>query len=183
MFLTQSAVVGGELRGHVKEQWISPRLGFWWKGRGLGGWMLCRWPTMPATSLIGQLKRNSVRMWVVGSPYRELFFFHSSVEHELWYQNSSIMLWGKVEDTEHLGREDWSFQGSMQGPHHCTKSVLLRARWPGPGTIYGESKKGSVIFFNPQAVELRASSWFQTCIHIHTQQNTFGKLCSLHQGK
>lgn len=70
------------------------------------------------------------------------------------------MLWGKVEDTEHPGREYWSFEVNMQGPHHCTKSGLLRAIWPGPSTIYGESKEGSVIFFNLQAVKLRGRSCF-----------------------
>lgn len=39
MFLTQSPVVGGEMHGHMKEQWISPRLGFCWKG---GSWE-CVW--------------------------------------------------------------------------------------------------------------------------------------------
>lgn len=62
------------------------------------------------------------------------------------------MLQGKVEDTGHPGREDGSFEVNIQGPHHGTKSALPRAVWLGPGTIYGESKRGSVIFFNLQAV-------------------------------
>ena len=71
------------------------------------------------------------------------------------------MLWGKVEDTEHPGREDRSLEVNMQGPHYYTKLALLRVIWPGPGKIYGESKEGSVIFFNLQAVELRGNSCFQ----------------------
>lgn len=74
----------------------------------------------------------------------------------------SIMLQGKVEVTGHPGREDGSFEVDIQGPQHCTKSALLRAIWPGPGTIYGESKRGSVIFLNLHAVQLQGSSCFKT---------------------
>lgn len=79
------------------------------------------------------------------------------------------MLWGKVEDTEHPGR-DRSLEVNRQGPHYYTKSALVRAMWPGPGTIHGESKERSVIFFNLQAVKLRESICFQ--MHVYTRTHT-----------
>lgn len=107
---------------------------------------------MSVSPLFGQLKTNRELGYECYGVIIGNYFFPSSVEHELLCQNSNIMLWGKVEDTGHLGRADGSSEVNIQGPHHCTKSALLRTIRPGPGTISSESERGLVIFFYLQAV-------------------------------
>lgn len=93
------------------------------------------------------------------------------------------MLCSEAEDSGHPGRGDWSFEANIQEPHRCTKSALLRAMWPGPGTIYGESNRRLVIFFNLQAVlcsyreadalqrlhaNARTHACTHACMYVHT---------------